>query len=148
MPNPKCFISYSWDSFLHKGWVRFLAEMLQQKGVYTHLDQWDVSLGDQLPKYMETSIRESDFVLLVCTKNFASKANAGQGGVGYEKNIVTGEIYSDSAPDTKFVALIREGVPKGSLPSYLKSKVYLDFRNNDFFDQNLSTGNQNMLDLN
>jgi len=136
MPDPKCFISYSWDSFSHKNWVRFLAEKLHQNGVYTYLDQWDVSLGDQLPKFMEKSIRESDFVLLVCTNNFASKADAGQGGVGYEKNIVTGEIYSDSAPDTKFVALLREGEPKSSLPSYLKSKAYLDFRKDDIFDQN------------
>jgi len=136
MPDPKCFISYSWDSSSHKDWVRFLAEMLHQNGVYTYLDQWDVSLGDQLLKFMETSIRESDFVLLVCTNNFATKADAGQGGVGYEKNIVTGEIYSDSAPDTKFVALLREGEPKSTLPYYLKSKAYLDFRNDDFFDQN------------
>ena len=87
MPNPKCFISYSWDSSSHKEWVRFLAEQLQQNGVYTYLDQWDVSLGDQLPKFMETSIRGSNFVLLICTANFATKANAGRGGAGYEKSI-------------------------------------------------------------
>jgi len=135
MSNPKCFISYSWDSSSHKDWVRLLAERLHQNGVYTYLDQWDVSLGDQLPRFMETSVRESDFVLLICTDNFASKADAGEGGVGYEKNIVTGEIYSDSAPDTKFVALLREGEPKTSLPSYLKSKAYLDFRQDSSFEQ-------------
>lgn len=89
MPDPKCFISYSWDSPSHKDWVRLLSEKLHQNGVYTYLDQWDVSLGAQLPKFMEKSIRESDFVLLVCTSKFAAKADAGQGGVGYEKNIVT-----------------------------------------------------------
>lgn len=36
----------------------------------------------------------------------------------------------------KFVALLREGDPKSSLPSYLKSKIYLDFRKDDFFDEN------------
>ena len=136
MPGPKCFISYSWDSSSHKDWVRLLAEQLHQNGVYTSLDQWDVSLGVQLPEFMEKSIRETNFVLLVCTSNFATKADAGQGGVGYEKNIVTGEMFSDSVPDTKFVALLREGEPKSSLPSYLKSKAYLDFRKDDFFDEN------------
>lgn len=135
MAIPKCFISYSWDSTSHKDWVRFLCEQLQKNGVHTYLDQWDVSLGDQLPEFMETSIRESDFVLLICTNNFAIKANAGQGGVGYEKSIVTGEIFCGSAPDKKFVALLKEGEAKDSLPSYLKSKIYLDFRNNDLFDQ-------------
>lgn len=137
MTSPKCFFSYSWDSPSHKEWVRSLAKQLQQNGVHTFLDQWDVSLGDQLPKYMESSIRESDFVLLICTPNFVLKANTGMGGVGYEKSIVTGEIFLDSAPETKFVALLRNGTPEDALPSYLKSKAYLDFRNDSLFDQNL-----------
>ena len=128
MNNPKCFISYSWDSPLHKDWVRFLAEQLQENGVYVLLDQWDVSLGDQLTEFMESSIRESDYVLLICTPNFATKANAGKGGVGYEKSIVTGEIFTNSAPDTKYVALLRQGSQIESIPSYLKSKAYIDFR--------------------
>lgn len=138
MSDPKCFISYSWDSSYHKDWVRSLAEKLHQNGVYTFLDQWDLSLGAQLPKFMETSIRESDFIVLVCTKNFAAKADAGKGGVGYEKNIVTGEMFSDATIDTKFVALLREGDPKTSLPSYLKSKLYLDFRDDAHFEANFA----------
>ncbi len=137
MNNPRCFISYSWDSPLHKDWVRSLAEQLHSNGVYTVLDQWDVQLGDQLPKYMESSIRESDFVLLICTPIFASKANAGKGGVGYEKSIVTGEIFTDCAPDRKYVALLRQGNPEESLPSYLKSKAYIDFRSDSKFEENL-----------
>jgi TIR domain len=88
MPNPKCFIGYSWDSTPHKDWVRSLAEQLQKIGVHTYLDQWDASLGDQLSKFMETSIRESNFVLLICTNNFAFKANAGQGGVGTKRTLL------------------------------------------------------------
>jgi hypothetical protein len=137
MSNTKCFISYSWDSSSHKDWVRFLAERLHNKGVYTFLDQWDLSPGSQLTKYMETSIRESAFVLLVCTRNFALKADEGKGGVGYEKNIVTGEMFNNTNSDSKFVAILREGEPKASLPSYLKSKVYLDFRNDIDFEANL-----------
>lgn len=137
MTVPKCFISYSWDSPSHKDWVRSLAENLQKNGVHSYLDQWDVSLGDKLPQFMETSVRESDFVLLVCTAKFAEKANSGKGGVGYETSIVTGEIYSESTSDTKFVALLREGGPNDSLPSFLKSKAYLDFRSDDNFDKNI-----------
>ena len=86
MIEPKCFISYSWDSESHKDWVRFFAEQLQKNGVFVYLDQWDIALGDDLPHYMETSIRDSDFVLLVCSPSFAQKANSGKGGVGYEQN--------------------------------------------------------------
>lgn len=133
---PKCFISYAWESQEHKNWVRFLGERLQENGVYTFLDQWDMSLGDQVPQFMESSIRNADFVLLVCTPTFASKANSGKGGVGYEKNIVSGEMFLDAISDKKFVAILRKGSPSEALPSYLKSKVFLDFRDDEKFDYN------------
>ena len=66
-----CFISYSWDNEEHKEWVRRLATELSQKGVFVYLDQWDVHPGMDLTGYMEKGIHESDFVLLVCTPNFA-----------------------------------------------------------------------------
>jgi DNA-binding beta-propeller fold protein YncE len=139
MASPKCFISYSWDSddHNHKNWVRQLATELQRKGVLTHLDQWDVHPGTDLTKYMETCIRESDFVLLICTPIFAQKANAGIGGVGYEKSIVTGEIFQEAASPKKFVPILRKGDKAESLPSYLKPMAYIDFRNDDKFDLNL-----------
>jgi len=137
MIEPRCFISYSWESKSHKDWVRYLAEQLQANGIFVHLDQWDIALGDDLPHYMETSIRDSNYVLLVCTPSFAQKANSGKGGVGYEKSIATGEIFEMSAPNTKYVPLIKSGSPEESLPSYLKSKAYEDFRDNGNFSENL-----------
>lgn len=90
--SPKLFISYSWDSENHKAWVRKLAIDLQKNGVHVYLDQWDAHLGRDLPNYMETCVRECNHVLLICTPKFQEKANSGKRGVGYEKNIVTGEI--------------------------------------------------------
>jgi formylglycine-generating enzyme required for sulfatase activity len=86
---------------------------------------------------MEKSVRESSFVLLVCTPNFARKADAGVGGVGYEKAIVTGEIFAGEARETKFVPLLREGDAKESLPSYLKSRLLIDFREDGLFEAKL-----------
>lgn len=139
MTHPKCFISYSWDDDEHKDWVRCLATELQRNGVETRLDQWDTHLGMDVTNYMETCIRESDFVLLVCTPIFAQKANAGSGGVGYEKSIVTGEIFADAASPKKFVPVLRKGDSKDCLPSYLKSRVYTDFRDDNRFDSSLKT---------
>lgn len=139
MDNLRCFISYSWDNDNHKDWVRSLATNLQDNGIHIYLDQWDIYLGKDLPKYMETSIRESDFVLLVCTPNFAQKANKGLGGVGYEKSIVTGEIFENESSDKKFIPILKNGTIKESLPSYLQSKAYIDFRSNKKFDSNLKT---------
>ena len=135
--NPSCFISYSWDDNDHKDWVRNLATKLRENGVDTRLDQWDLSLGGDQLTYMETGVRECNFVLLVCTPIFAKKANTGIGGVGYEKIIVTGEIYQKVASPRKFIPVLRKGNPNDSLPSYLKSKMYVDFRNDDLFNSKL-----------
>ena len=133
MNRPTCFISYSWDSDEHSTWVRALAERLQENGVQVLLDQWDLTPGSDLLAYMETSIRASDFVLLVCTPQFAQKADLGRGGVGYEKSIVTGEIFSRGRSSKEFIPLLRSGGPSASLPSYLMSKVFIDFRNETQF---------------
>lgn len=138
MPAPTCFISYSWDTEEHKRWVRDLGTALQKNGVKIYLDQWDSHLGMDLTHYMETSIRESDFVVLVCTPNFAKKANGGTGGVGYEKSVVTGEIFTATSSPSKFVPIVRNGTPPSvSLPSYLKSKLYVDFRTDATFEVSL-----------
>jgi hypothetical protein len=87
-----------------------------------------------LPQYMEQSIRDSDYVLLICTPIFAEKANRGIGGVGYEKNVVTGELFTRRSNDTKFVPILRIGPPELSLPSYLQSKIFIDFRDDAQFE--------------
>ena len=137
MASPSCFISYSWESQDHKTWVRQLASDLQNNGVHVLLDQWDLSPGTDLTKYMETSIRESHFVLLICTPSFAEKANEVKGGVGYEKSIVTGEIFSNAEDETKFVPILKKGSVIESLPSYLKSRLFIDFRENELYESSL-----------
>lgn len=131
---PKCFISYSWDSALHCEWVRKLASDLVNNGVSVFLDQWDMSPGHDLTRYMETSIRESDYVLLICTPEFTRKANESLGGVGYEKAIVTGELFQGAGMPGKFVPVLRLGEPTNALPSYLKSKLLVDLRPETVYD--------------
>lgn len=137
MEAPRCFISYSWDSEPHRAWVRKLATRLRESGIDAILDQFHCAPGMDLTKFMEKSVREADFVLLVCTPNFSKKADAGAGGVGYEKMIVTGEMLTGIARETKFVPLLREGDAKESLPSYLKSRLFIDFCEDAFFENRL-----------
>lgn len=123
----KIFISYSWDSEEHKKWVLNLALNLLKDGYKVYLDQLDLKPGMDIPKYVETCIRESDHILLICTKLFKEKADNSIGGAGYEKNIITGEMIHDSITETKFIPLVKSENPSDSLPSYLKSKYYVDF---------------------
>jgi hypothetical protein len=137
MAPPRCFISYSWDSEAHREWVRKLATRLRECGIDAILDQFHCAPGMDLTQFMERSVRESSYVVLVCTPNFGQKADAGVGGVGYEKAIVTGEIFAGEAKDTKFVPVLREGDPAKSLPSYLRTRLFIDFRVDDFFEARL-----------
>jgi TIR domain len=136
--NPTCFISYSHDSEEHKAWVRKLAKALISKGVKVTLDQWDLKLGMDLAHFMETGVRNAQTVLLIGTPRFADKANQGQGGVGYEKNIVTASIYNNLGDPTKFVPIVREGEDHTkALPTYLLGKLGLDMRKDEEFDKKL-----------
>jgi len=62
-------------------------------GVETTLDQWHAAPGDSLTQFMETAIRENDFVIVICTPKYKKKADRRDGGVGYEGDIMTGEAF-------------------------------------------------------
>jgi hypothetical protein len=123
---PKVFISYSWDDDAHKAWVRNLAARLRQEGIETLLDQWHLVPGDQLPRFMETSVRESDFALIVCTPRYKQRSDSRAGGVGYEGDIMTGEVYI-YGNTRKFIPILSRGTWAASAPSWLQGKYYLDF---------------------
>ena len=110
MADASCFISYSWDHDEHVAWVLRLAKDLRLNGAKVDIDR-DVSPGSSLTAFMETSVRESDFVVMVCTPAFARRANERAGGVGYESQIVTGELYESVLSD-KFVPILRGGRAK------------------------------------
>ena len=125
MTPPKVFISYSHDSAAHKLWVLEFATTLRNRGVDAILDQWDLKPGDDLPEFMEKNLESSDFAIMVCTKRYVTKANAGEGGVGYEKMIMTSSSLTKIS-DNEVIPIIREnGDPK--VPTFLKTKLYIDF---------------------
>ena len=130
---PKVFISYSHDSPEHKRWVSELGAKLRHKGVDAILDQWDLGPGDDVTQFMERGIIDSDRVLVVCTDSYVSKANAGEGGVGYERMIVTAQLVQDLGTD-KFIPVIRQASGQEKTPTFLGTRVYIDFRNDSQFE--------------
>src|SRR2546422_9170 len=105
---PGAFISYSWDGEDHTSWVRGLASRLREDGVETTLDQWHVVPGDQLPAFMERAVRESDYVLIVCTPRYKDRSDTRTGGVGYEGDIMTAEALT-VRNERKFIPILRQG---------------------------------------
>jgi hypothetical protein len=119
------FISYSWDSDVHKEWVRELATRLRKDGVAVTLDQWHIIPGDQIPEFMERSVRESDYVLVICTQRYKTRSDSRQGGVGYEGDIMTAEVMNNQN-QRKFIPVLREKRWNDSAPSWLSGKYYID----------------------
>jgi TIR domain-containing protein len=126
MPAPKVFISYSHDSEQHRGWVRSLASALRANGIDAVLDQWDLSPGQDMAAFMAGGIRTADRVLLICTHLYVSKAEAGTGGVGYERLIVTGEVVG-SIDTIKFIPIVRNNASERKVPNFLGQRMYVDF---------------------
>ena len=122
---PKVFISYSWDSGEHKDWVKDLATRLRKDSIDVTLDQWDLVPGDQLPQFMERAIRDSSFVLIVCTPNFRLKSDDRKGGVGYEGDVMTGEVFTNKN-NKKFIPVLRSGNWDTASPSWLRGKYYIN----------------------
>jgi len=124
-PVPRVFISYSHDSPEHKRWVANLATKLRKRGVDVILDQWDLGLGNDVPKFMEKGVYESDRVLMICTEPYVAKADEGEGGVGYEAMIVTGELIQDLGT-SKFIPVVRQTCESPSRPKSLSTRLYVN----------------------
>lgn len=131
---PKVFISYSHDSQDHKKWVLELAIRFRNNGIDAIIDQFELKAGDDVPHFMETNLALADKIVMVCTERYVEKANNGEGGVGYEKMIITSNLLK-RIDENKVIPIIRQ---KGeiNLPTFLKSKLYINFSKNDDFEYN------------
>ncbi|MDW5445184.1 toll/interleukin-1 receptor domain-containing protein [Polaromonas sp. SM01] len=132
MTAPIVFVSYSHDSQEHKQWVLDLATRLRSSGIDSILDQWDLGPGGDLPHFMEQSIARASRILMICTERYVQKANAGSGGVGYEKMIVTADLLR-KIDSSRVIPIVRQ---RGTttLPIFLASKFYIDLSTEDQFE--------------
>ncbi len=131
---PTAFISYSWDSPEHKRWVSSLASKLQgEHGVKTILDQWDLYPGSDKTLFMENGIVAADFVLVVCTPEYARKSNKRTGGVGYEAMVLTSQLAKNIGQG-KFIPVLRAGEWSNAMPTWIESKIGVDLRG-DAYDE-------------
>ena len=119
------FVSYSSDSDSHKAWTRELSARLRSDGVDVKLDQWELVPGDQLPEFMESAVRDSDYVLIVCTRKYKHRSDKRIGGVGYEGDIMSAEVFT-ARNQRKFIPILREPPWDESAPTWLSGKYHVD----------------------
>jgi hypothetical protein len=136
----KLFIAYSWDDETHNEWVRNLADKLIENGVNVLLDQYEMKYGKSFTHFMEESIETSDKVIVVLTPNYKLKSNNRLGGVGYEQQIISGEIMS-GMDRQKFIPIIVAGEyeigENCSVPTHFLGVSIIDFRNNEKYNSSL-----------
>ena len=123
--SPTAFISYSWDTDEHRGWVRELAQRIRSDGVDVKLDQWETAPGDQLTEFMERGIRDHDFVVIICTPKYRERSASRESGVGYEGDIMTAEVMT-RGDQRKFIPVWRSGQWEEAAPSWLVGKYRID----------------------
>ena len=97
---------------------------------------------------MESGIRSSEKVIMICTPEYAEKANERKGGVGVENTIITGEFY-DKSKENKFIPIVRKYEKKlsDSLPSFLKTKYSIDFSKDAEFRSKLEELERKILNI-
>ena len=75
---------------------------------------------------MTNGISSADRVILVCSEKYAQKAEAGAGGVGFERLIVTAELVQ-TIDTKKFLPVVRDNESTHRTPNVLGPRLYLDF---------------------
>lgn len=111
--------------------MRTLAERLVLNGVNVRLDQWHIVPGQSLTQFMEAEVHTCDFTLIVCTIDYCRKSLARAGGVGYEQQIITGNIVA-GMPRERFIPIVRDGEfipgPECSVPGQFLGVYAVDMR--------------------
>lgn len=138
--QPRAFLSYAWSGPAQLARVKTFADRLLGNGIDVILDIYDNRPGHDLAAFMERTVTDASvgFVLVIADRAYATKADARQGGVGTETQLISQEVY-DRIDQEKVVALIFERDEHGHpyLPAYMKSRHYIDFTDADVFEASL-----------
>jgi hypothetical protein len=137
---PKVLISYSHDSREHKDRVLGLSNRLREEGIDCTIDQYLLVPAEGWPRWMEKQIRESDFVLMVCTETYYRRVlgeeDPGRGrGVRWEGHLIYEAIYQADTQNTKFIPVVLEADGSRWIPSVLRSTNYYDLRTEDGYEE-------------
>ena len=131
--TPTVFVSYSHDNENHSNWVLQLATRLRSNGVDMILDKWNLHLGQDVAAFMEKGLSKSRRVLSICSENYVRKADDKEGGVGYEKKIMTAKMMTDLNTDW-IIPVIRNNPGIQKVPIFLAGCLYIDFEDNSLYE--------------
>ena len=88
---------------------------------------------------MEVEVERADFIVVICTPDYAQKSMARAGGVGYEQQIVSGQLIT-GFPRTRFIPVLRKGDDRGdnrAIPTHFLGTRFIDFRDDAAYESSL-----------
>ncbi len=122
------FISYSHDSPSHEALVLALADRLRADGIDAMIDQYQAAPPEGWQLWMEKQIRDSKFVLSVCTETYhrrVMKEDAGKGlGMMWESTIIYSHLYESGVVNEKFIPIVFDHADTKYIPTPLKPTTY------------------------
>lgn len=135
--DKKVFISYSWDSDEHKSQVLTLADTLRKTGVDVVLDRYEESPKKGWLLWMQESIDNAKYVLIICTEKYLNRflkkeSNSGKGAT-FEGSIITQDFYDFNGENNKFIPVILKPNDEEFIPKILKSyTIYKIYQKEDY----------------
>ena len=130
MTEIRVFISYSHDSPEHENRVLELSDRLREDGIDANIDQYQTNPPEGWQLWMEKEIRDSQFVLLVCTETYLKrvmKEDDGRGkGVMWESTIIYSYLYEAGVVNEKFIPVVFGYENTKHIPTPLKPTTFYD----------------------
>lgn len=140
--KPTVFISYSWTPIENQRYVFDLVSKLFSDGVNVIYDKNNLHPGQDKDYFMEKALTtdEIDYVLVICNKEYAQKADDRRGGVGYESEIIISHLISQPL-QRKIIPVVIETNEKGQayLPTFLKSRRFIDLTQEQGYSELLNS---------
>lgn len=136
--NPTAFISYSHDSKEHQDRVLKLANKLRSDGIDCALDQYEDSPPEGWPKWMDRGVKNSDFVLVVCTETYYNRVMGEDEkgmGIKWESTLIYQQLYNAGANNTKFIPIIFADGEFKYIPEPLQGATFYNVDDKDAFDK-------------
>lgn len=146
--HPTAFVSYSWDSKKHQKWVKNLVNNLRKNyGIDATMDVFETQNKTvNLNEMMISEIKNSDYIILILTKNYAEKADKFEGGVGFETLLTIPEIKDN--PDKVILAVKHSGNFREAIPYHLRDFYVINFSDDKKYEAKLYELSCRILDFN
>lgn len=129
------FISYCSIDDKNVQWVEKFVDNLERKtDFHVIFDKYDLKAGDDVNFFMEDSIFNSDFILVIATKTYKNKADNRNSNVGIETYMASAR-YNKLLKEKRnphIIVILRE---EDSIPNYLEGKKYINFIDDNLYCQ-------------